>query len=187
MMKTKNYLAPLLAAASLLAAATTQVQAQAPGGGPPGPMLTPEQRAKLREAMQGSQTELNQLNEKLAAAQKEAIQAALAPNADEKTVRAKIEAVSKIQTDIAMLRFKALKEVAPTFTEEQKTQLQARPQMAYGMLLGGPGAMMGGFGGRGLGAPGGPGGPGGREPGAPGGPGGPGGRGGRGGRGGGGQ
>jgi Spy/CpxP family protein refolding chaperone len=147
-MKTRTFLTNLMVAGGLLCGAAFPVLAQAPGGGGGrGGMLTPDQMTKLRETMQGSQSDLTQLNEKLAAAQKEAIKAATAKNADEKTVRAKIEAVTKIQTDIAMLRFKGVKEIAPTFTDEQKTQMEARPGMAYGMLLGGFGGMGGAPGG----------------------------------------
>ena len=106
-----------------------------------GGMLTTDQRTKLRESMQG--TEMTELSTKLAAAQKEAVQAATAKTPDEKTVRAKVEAVTKIQTDSAMLRFKAFKEIASTLTDEQKTQMESRPGMAYMMVLGG------GFGGGG--------------------------------------
>jgi Spy/CpxP family protein refolding chaperone len=82
-----------------------------------------------------------------------AVKAALAKDADEKTVRAKIEAVAKIQTDIAMMRLKAVQEIAPTLTDEQKTQMNERPGMAYGSLFGGTvgmgsGGRRGGGGGR---------------------------------------
>ena len=117
--------------------------------------LTDDQRTKMQESRQASQAELAPLNEKLAAAQKEALKAALAKNADEKAVRAKIEAVTKIQVEIAMLRFKALKEIAPTITDEQRTQMETRPGMPYQMFLGGG---FGGMGGGGRGARGGGGG-----------------------------
>ena len=144
-MKTRTIVTPLLVAAGLLCATTFQASAQAGGGGGGGGgmggMLTQDQRTKLRESMQG--TEMTDLSTKLAAAQKEAVQAATAKTPDEKTVRAKVEAVTKIQTDIAMLRFKAFKEIASTLTDEQKTQMESRPGMAYMMVLGG------GFGGGG--------------------------------------
>ncbi len=141
-MKTRTFLTHIVVAAGLLSVSAFQAAAQAPGGGGMGTMLTQEQRTKLRESAQSA--ELTQLNEKLAAAQKEAVNAALAKDASEKTVRAKIEAVTKIQTEIAMLRFKAVKEIASTITDEQKTQMDSRPGMAYNMLLGGFGGMMGG-------------------------------------------
>jgi Spy/CpxP family protein refolding chaperone len=140
-MKITTFLTQIVAVGCLFAAPAFQALAQAPAGGRPAPVLTDDQRTKLREAMQGSQAEMTQLGEKLAAAQKEALKAALAKDADEKTVRAKVEAVAKIQTDIAILRLKAVKEIAPTLTDEQKTQLESRPGVGYGMLLGGFGGM----------------------------------------------
>lgn len=150
-MKTRTFLVSALVATGLLCASALPTAAQAPGGGRGG-MLTQDQRAKMREAMQASQSEMTRLNEKLAAAQKEALAAMLASNASDASVRAKVEAVSKIQTEIAMLRFKGVKEIASTLTDEQKSQMQERPGMGYMMLVGG----MGGMGG--LGGPGGQGG-----------------------------
>ena len=113
--------------------------------------MTQEQRSKMRETMQALQADLSPLTNRLAIAQKDAVKAALAKDADEKTVRGKIEAVAKVQTDIAMLRFKAVKETASTLTDEQKAQMDARPGMAYNSLFGGMGGMggMGGGGSRG--------------------------------------
>jgi Spy/CpxP family protein refolding chaperone len=144
-MKTTMFLSPILLALGLLCGTALQATAQAGGGrGGQGGMLTQEQRTKMRETMQASQADLTSLNEKLVAAQKDAVKAALAKDADEKSVRAKIEAVAKIQTDISMLRLKAVKEIAPTLTDEQKTQLNDRPGMAYNSLFGGMGGMGGG-------------------------------------------
>ena len=88
---------------------------------------------------------------------------------DEKTVREKAEAVSKVQTEMTMLRVKGFSSVAPTLKPEQREQLE-NSQMGTMMVLGG------GFGGgaMGMGGPGGAGGQGGprRGPGGPGGPGG---------------
>jgi Spy/CpxP family protein refolding chaperone len=140
---------PMLVALSLLLAATLQSVAQGQGGGRgQGGVLTQEQRTQMRDAMQASRSDLAPLTEKLAAAQKEAVKAALAKDADEKTVRAKLDAVAKIQTDMALLRMKAIKEVAGSLTEEQKTQLLERPAVGYSSLFGGGmgGAMGGGAG-----------------------------------------
>ena len=128
------------------------------GGGGRGRILTQEQNTQIRDAVQAS-AELTALNTKLAAAQKEAVDAALAPDATDKTIRAKVEAVAKIQTDIAVLRYStAVKKVVPSITADQKTQLEAAPAgLAYGQLLGG-GAFGGGRGGAGRGGNGGGGG-----------------------------
>jgi Spy/CpxP family protein refolding chaperone len=151
-MKRHTFLTTITLAAGLFWAAGSQAFAQAPGGGGRGGFgmnLTEDQRAKMTEAMQGLRTELAPLNEKLAAAQKEALKAAMAKNPDEKAVRAKVEAVQKIQTDIGMARMKAMKGVMDSLTEEQKTQINERPGIAYNMFLGpGFGGGMGMGGGR---------------------------------------
>src|SRR5204863_1424371 len=115
-------------------------------------------------------------------AQKELMQAVLAENFDEKVVREKADAVGKIQSDITVLRARALSTVAPTLRPEQRealenTRLGSTMLMGGGPGMGGPGGFGGGFGG-GPGGPGGGFGGGGFGPG-PGGPGfGPGGGGG---------
>lgn len=146
-MKTQSFLTHLVVAASLLLPVAYQAAAQAPRAGMGG-VLTEEQRTQLRESMQAAQAELAPLNEKLAAAQKEALKAALAKTPDEKVIREKVEAVAKIQTEIALLRFKSVKGVVGTITDEQKAQIEERPGITYMMLLGGGFGGMGGPGGR---------------------------------------
>jgi hypothetical protein len=165
-MKTGTFLKCLTAAAGLLCAVTFQAVAQPAGGGGAGgggrggfrPVLTQDQMTQMRDALQGSE-EMTALTTKLAAAQKEAIDAALAKDAKDETVRAKVEAVAKIQTDIAMLRYtKGVKPIAASITDDQKTQIDAAPGMTYNQLLGGGGGFGGGRGGRGGGGAGGAGG-----------------------------
>jgi len=151
-MKSRTFLTHIIFTGALVSILATQAFGQGRGGA--GGLLTPEQRTKIRESLQSSQSEVTELTTKLAAAQKEAVKAALAKDADEKSVRPKIEAVTKIQTEIALLRLKAVKDVAPTLTDEQKTQIENRPGVAYTALLGGFGAVGGGGGRRGGGAAG---------------------------------
>jgi len=62
-------------------------------------------------------------------------------------LRAKVEAVAKVQTDIAMLRYsKAVKPIAASVTDDQKTQIATAPGMTYNQLFVGFGGF-GGFGG----------------------------------------
>lgn len=151
-MKTRTFLKCLTVAAAVLSAATLQVVAQPGGGGGGGGFgrgmrgaLTPEQMQQMRDALPADSADLAALNTKLAAAQKEAVNAALAKDATEASVRAKIEAVAKIQTDIAVLRYnKAVKPIVASVTDEQKTQIDAAPGGTYMMMFGGGG----GFGGR---------------------------------------
>ena len=117
--------------------------------------LDDEQLQLYREAVQKNGDELRKLDEKLRAAQKELLQAAIAEKYDEKAVREKAEAVAKIQVDLTTLRAKALCTVAPTLKPEQREQLENSPAGAA-MLMGGFGRG-GGFGGGGFGpGPGGP-------------------------------
>ena len=159
-MKTGTILKCLTVAAGLLCATTLQVAAQPGGGGGGGGfggggggfggggrggVLTPEQSQQMRDALPADSADMTALTTKLTAAQKDAVDAALAKDATEAGVRAKVEAVAKIQTDIAMLRYtKAVKPIAASVTDDQKTQIAAAPGMTYNQFFGGGG----GFGGR---------------------------------------
>jgi len=155
MKSMKTMLVAALVVGSLLVC-DTAVFAQAGGGGGGGGgrgggrggVLTPEQTQQINDAVTAS-TDLTALTTKLAAAQKDAVDAALAPNATDASVRAKVEAVAKIQTDIAVMRYTtAVKKVVPSITADQKTQFDAAPPaMAYNQLFGG--GFGAGFGGRG--------------------------------------
>ena len=102
----------------------------------------------INEALPADNADLTKLTTSLAAAQKEAITAALAKDATEASVRAKIEAVAKIQTDIAVLKFnKAVKSVASSVTAEEKTAIDANPAGTYQILFGAGGRGFGGGGG----------------------------------------
>jgi Spy/CpxP family protein refolding chaperone len=114
------------------------------GRGMRGGVLTQDQNQQIRDAVT-AEPEFAALNTKLAAAQKAAVDAALAPDATDASIRAKVAAVAAIQTDIAVLRYtKAVKPVVSTITADQKTQIDAAPAMTYGQFFGG----FGGFGGR---------------------------------------
>ena len=90
--------------------------------------------------------------EKLLVAQKELVNAVLAEKYEEKVVREKAEVVAKIQTDMLMLRSKAMSTLAPTLKPEQRDTLN-NPRIGFAMLSGGFGAGVGGnFGGLGFGA-----------------------------------
>jgi hypothetical protein len=105
---------------------------QAPSPRPPSFMLTPEQRAKMSARMQPDKTELRQ---KLHDAAKEALKATLDKNSSELSVSEKIEAVGRIQTDLAILAFnKGMKAITLT-DEQQKTALQSDWDLAYVYLF----------------------------------------------------
>lgn len=118
--------------------------------------LDEKQRELLREASTKNTDELKKLQDKLTAAQKELMQAVLAEKYDEKVVQEKADAVSKIQTEMLMLRAKALSTLAPTLKPEQRESLLTS-RMGTMMLSGGFGGGYfagGGQGGTGAGGPG---------------------------------
>jgi enterochelin esterase-like enzyme/Spy/CpxP family protein refolding chaperone len=107
--------------------------------------LTQEQAQKITDAVQADMADLNT---KLADAQKEAIKAALAKDATEASVKAKISAVAAIQVKIAVLRYeKGIKPIAKDITEEQKKQLNDLGAQGYNQLFVGGSRGMGGLGG----------------------------------------
>jgi Spy/CpxP family protein refolding chaperone len=152
-MKIKALVISLLLVVGLACAISFQATAQGQGGGFGGGArgmgmrgggLTQEQMTKISEAVQA---DMAALNTKLADAEKAAVTAALAKDATEASIKAKIDAVIKIQMEIAMLKFtKGVKAIASTITDEQKTQMDASPGTAYQQLFG-SGGTRGGFGG----------------------------------------
>ena len=123
------------------------------GAGRGGSALTADQTTQLNTAIAADQAELTSLQDKLTAAEKDAVTAVLAK--DDAAVGSKLEVVANIQTDIAMLRYtKGVTKVASTITADQKTTMGAAPAQSYYALLGGtpPPAAGGRGGGRG-GAP----------------------------------
>ena len=116
------------------------------GGGFGGIALDEKQRELYRDASELNSDELKKLDENLRAAQKELMQAVLAEKFDDKTVREKADIVAKIQTDMTVLRARALSTVAPTLKPEQREQLES--SRAGIMMLTGGGGGGGGFGGQ---------------------------------------
>ena len=99
--------------------------------------MTADQTTQLNTAITNAQAELTPLQDKLTAAEKDVVTAALAKS-DDAAVRSKLEAVANIQTDIAMLRYtKGVTKVAPTITDDQKTNINATPGPTYYALFGG--------------------------------------------------
>ena len=162
-MKPRPFVKQISVLSSILVGIALQTVAQQVPGGPGGSAgrarfeLVGEQETKVKEARRASENERAELSQKLAAAEKDAVAAALAENPDEKVVAAKLEAVMKLQAELGMLNFKNFKDVK--FTDQQKEHLRSVPPLGYMVLFGrmGPGGMGGGFGG-GAGRPGSPGG-----------------------------
>ena len=81
----------------------------------------------------------------LQAAQKAAVEAAMSENAKDEDIRAKLEAVSKIQVKMALVNYKAVKKNVK-LTDDQKSQMKESAMRGYMTLFGG--GFGGGRGGR---------------------------------------
>ena len=105
-------------------------------------VLDEQQREKYREASQKNSEELRNIDQKLRAAQKELVHAALAEKYDEKAVREKADVIGKLQADLMVLRAKAFSSVAPTLKPEQREQLESS-RAGAAIITGGVGGMGG--------------------------------------------
>jgi hypothetical protein len=132
-------------AATGLVCGTFQATAQQGGGPGRGAILSQEDRTAVQEA---TREQLTKLRDDLQVAQKAAIEAALSTDAKDEDIKAKLEAVSKIQNEIGLVYCKAVKKNVK-LTDEQTSRMKENPGFGY-MTLFGPG----GFGGRRGGPPG---------------------------------
>ena len=144
-MNIGTFLKSSLLVASLLCVSALPVAAQQGGGaggagGGRGMLLTQEQRTQMRDAISG---DIAPLREKLNTAHKELMKAVMAKASDE-TLKAKIEAVHKVQADMILVQIKGFKAI--TLTSEQKSRLEEAADGGFNQVFGM--GMMGGRGGR---------------------------------------
>jgi Spy/CpxP family protein refolding chaperone len=147
-MKTRTFLFSVLAVIGLACGIADQAAAQGGGGGGFGgrmsrsSALTQEQLIKIDDTMM---VDVAELSAKLAEAQRAAIKAATAKFGNEADCKAKVEAVAKLQIEIAMLRYKGVRLIASSLTNEQKKAMDDSPAAAYQQLFsGGSGVDSGG-------------------------------------------
>jgi hypothetical protein len=126
------------------------------GRGGRGGILTPEDSTAVTTAVQADAA-YTKMQTDLTAARTAAVEAALDAKATDASIKAKLDAVAKLQSDMALAYSKIVMKTVK-LTDDQKTQLKAGPA-GYTTLFGGGGA--GGRGG-GRGGAGGGGGRGGR-------------------------
>lgn len=93
-------------------------------------VLTPEQRDSMRQYSMNSQKEAAGLEEKIQEARKAALNAALEETINTDDLRLKLEAVSKLETEITILRVKAFAKMEPPLSAEQKEQIKNPPPMS---------------------------------------------------------
>jgi len=93
-----------------------------------------KQRELLQEARQVNAEELRKLNEKLAEAQKEFVKAVVAEKYNETVVRAKADAIGKIQAEILALNGKSFATVSPTLKPEQRESLEGNARIGIAII-----------------------------------------------------
>ncbi len=92
-------------------------------------VLTPEQRDSMRQVAMENREQAMGLESKMQEARKAALDAALESPINEAALRAKLEAVAKLETEITILRVKAFAKMDPPLSAEQKAQIKNPPQM----------------------------------------------------------
>lgn len=90
-------------------------------------LLTEDQRDSMRQAMEAQREKLRGLQEKIRAARKALMTAALEDDFKEDAVRAKALEVAKLEADVSVLRLKALAEVQPALSKEQLEKMLNPP------------------------------------------------------------
>ncbi len=94
-------------------------------------VLTDEQRASMRQAMEADRGKIRDLELKIRDARKELFELGLREKFDEVTVREKANAAAKLDTEMTVLRVKAISQIRPPLSAEQieKVKNSARAQM----------------------------------------------------------
>ena len=87
-------------------------------------LLTDEQRASLREAMEDQRESMREWEEKIRVARMELFSLSLSPDFDEEKVRAKSLAAAKGEAELTVLRAKAFSKMRPALSGEQLRELR---------------------------------------------------------------
>jgi uncharacterized membrane protein len=90
-------------------------------------VLTPEQRESLREVSEADREKFRELQEQLRAARQAAAEAGIAAEFNEPALREKLEAAAKLDTELAILRARALSKIEPPLSDEQIHRLKNPP------------------------------------------------------------
>jgi uncharacterized membrane protein len=94
--------------------------------------LTEGQRASFREAMESQRDKLRELDERLRVARREALQASVAQDFDEELVRQKAMAVAEAESEMTVLRARALSQMRPPLSADQIERLRNAPRLGVG-------------------------------------------------------
>lgn len=104
------------------------------GLGPVGNVLTDEQRASFRQAMEAQRVKMRDVETKLRAARRQLLEAGLDGKFDEAAIRQQAMAVASLEAELSVIRAKAISQLQPPLSPEQvekvKNELSAAPQRA---------------------------------------------------------
>jgi uncharacterized membrane protein len=89
------------------------------GLGPVGNVLTDEQRASFRQAMEAQREKMRDVETKLRVARRELLQAGLDGKFDETAVREQAMAVASLEAELSVIRAKAISQLQPPLSAEQ--------------------------------------------------------------------
>jgi len=87
-------------------------------------LLTDEQRASFRDAIEGDREKMRDLEEKLRDARRDLFQTGLTGKFEEDVVRNKAMAAAKIDAEITVLRAKAFSQMRPPLSAEQLEKIR---------------------------------------------------------------
>lgn len=90
-------------------------------------LLTPEQRESIRTAGEENREKTRNLEEKVRAARKSILDAALDKKFDEAALRQKLDSAAKLDIDLMVIRAKALSKVQPPLSDEQIEKIKNPP------------------------------------------------------------
>jgi len=90
--------------------------------------LTEEQRTSMRETMEASRKEARPLEEKMRTARRDLQEAIHAEKVDEQLIREKAVEIGKLEGDLAVIRAKAMTQIRPSLTPEQRARMKNMPQ-----------------------------------------------------------
>ncbi len=95
-------------------------------------VLTEEQRASFREAMEAQRKTIRELEEKIRDARKEIFEAGFKEKFDEEMVRQKAMAAAKLDAELTVVRTKAFSQIRPALSAEQIEKIKNVPPPATG-------------------------------------------------------
>lgn len=88
-------------------------------------VLTPEQRESMRAAAEADREKTSELERQIRDARKSALDALAEPKFDEADLRKKLDTAAKLETELTILRARALSKIEPPLSQEQIERIKS--------------------------------------------------------------